>query len=292
MPNKFLSSKFLNKLAIISSLMRLDAPTGYLLAFFPAALGLLLGYEQRADLLYLPVFFLGSILARGMGCIINDIFDQDIDKKVNRTKNRPLAGGHLTTAQAILLLLFLSICCLIILFSLTITAIASGFIAFLMTILYPLTKRVTYFPQVFLGLTFNMGCLIGYATIKDSISSDALILYIAFGCQTVAYDTIYAFMDIEDDKKIGVKSTAIFFEYRRYKLIIASLYIAFFALYLFSFRELKSLIVLAGAILCVIISLWATVTLNVKDANNCLYRFKLNNYIGFILFFSLLLVKL
>lgn len=273
-------------------MMRLHAPTGYLLSFFPAAFGLLLAYEQSSNLLYIPVFFVGSILARGAGCIINDIFDQNLDRMVTRTEKRPLPSGMVTTKQALIILAVITSCCLFILLSLTVTAIAAGFIAFFLTVLYPLTKRVTYFPQAFLGLTFNMGCLIGYAAIKDSISSDALILYLACGFWTVAYDTIYAFMDIKDDKKIGIKSTAIFFEHKPYKLIISLFYCAFFVLYLFSFRELLSIITVSAVIPCFVFSLWVIISLDVKNTNNCFYRFKANNYIGFILFFSLLLEKL
>ncbi len=283
MPNIFLA---------VSSIMRLSAPTGYLLSFFPAFFGLILAYEQSSNLLYVPVFFVGSILARGAGCIINDIFDQNLDRMVIRTKNRPLPSGMLTTKQALIILAVILICCLLILLSLTVTAIATGFIAFFLILLYPLTKRITYFPQVFLGLTFNMGCLIGYAAIKDTVSSNALILYLACGFWTIAYDTIYAFMDINDDKKIGIKSSAIFFEHKPYKLIIFLFYCAFFALYLFSFRELLSIITVSAVILCFVFSLWVLISLDVKNTNNCLYRFKANNYIGFILFLSLLLEKL
>lgn len=276
----------------VSSIMRLHAPTGYLLSFFPAFFGIMLAYEQSTNLLYVPLFFVGSILARGAGCIINDIFDQNLDKMVVRTKSRPLPSGLLNTTQALIILAILLSVCLLILCSLTVTAIATGFIAFFLILLYPLTKRITHFPQVFLGLTFNMGCLIGYAAIKDTISTDILLLYFACGFWTLAYDTIYAFMDIKDDKKINIKSTAIFFEHKSYKLIIFLFYCIFFALYLFSFRQMLSTTIISAIVICFLFSIWIIASLDVKNPANCLYRFKANNYIGFILFLSLLLEKL
>jgi 4-hydroxybenzoate polyprenyltransferase len=277
---------------IIPVMMRLHAPTGYLLSFFPAALGLLLGYNTPSDLIYLPVFLLGSVLIRGAGCIINDILDQELDKKVSRTKNRPLPCGDITTKQAIFIAAIILCCCLAILLSLKVTAIYIGLLAFFLIILYPLMKRVTYFPQVFLGITFNLGCLIGYSAIQDNISKDALTLYCAFGFWTVAYDTIYAFMDIKDDKKTGIKSTAIFFEHKRYKLILLALYISFFILMSFAFRKSLSIFSVTAIIISFIIALWAVISLDIKKAQNCLARFKINNYIGFILFLSILLEKL
>ncbi|MFK7973900.1 MAG: 4-hydroxybenzoate octaprenyltransferase [Rickettsiaceae bacterium] len=272
--------------------MRLHSPTGYILAFFPAAFGVMLAYQDAQNLLYLPLFLVGSILARGAGCIINDIWDQDIDKRVVRTKDRPLASGVINTKQALILLALVLLCCLVILLSLTATAIVLGFISVLLITLYPLMKRVTYFPQVFLGLTFNMGCLIGYAAITNNISRDAVLLYCACGFWSVAYDTIYAFMDIEDDKKIGVKSTAILLEHNYYKTIIAMCYVVFFSLFIVAFRQSLSMILWSAISISFFISIIAVISLDVRVEQNCLRRFKMNNYIGFILFASILLEKL
>ncbi|GAB4164564.1 MAG: 4-hydroxybenzoate octaprenyltransferase [Rickettsiaceae bacterium] len=252
----------------------------------------MLAYNNSANLIYIPVFLIGSILARGAGCIINDIFDQQLDKKVARTKNRPLPSGYVTTKQAIAIAVLLLCCCLIILLSLTATAIYIGFLAFLLITIYPLMKRVTYFPQVFLGLTFNIGCLIGYAAIQDNLSKDAVTLYIACGFWIVAYDTIYAFMDIKDDKKVGIKSTAIFFEHKPYKLILAALYLIFFGLFAFAFRALLSNLTIYAIILCIAVAFWGVFSLDIKKERNCFTRFKLNNYIGFVLFLAILLEKL
>jgi 4-hydroxybenzoate polyprenyltransferase len=270
----------------------MQSPTGYLLAFFPASFGLLLAYEDVRDLVYLPVFFIGSILVRSAGCIINDLLDQDFDKHVDRTKNRPIASGAISNTEALLFLSLLLGISFSILLSLNQTAIYLGIATMVLTSLYPLMKRITYFPQVFLGITFNMGCLIGYATIQDAVSYDAVILYIACGFWTVGYDTIYGFMDIKDDKKIGVKSTSIFFEHSPIKSIIWVLYVLFLTLFAFAVRDLISMPLMVAFFACIMIMLWITIYLDVKDEKNCLLRFKANNYIGFILFLAMLLEKL
>ena len=288
MPNKYLQ----NKLSIIYHMMRLGAPTGYLLSFFPATFGLLLAYQELRNLIYIPVFFIGSVLTRSAGCIINDFLDQNLDKKVTRTKDRPLASGAISSKEAILILAILLLCSLGILLFLSTTAIYVGIIAFFMISLYPLMKRVTYFPQVFLGLTFNLGCLIGYAAIQDNISINAMILYFACGFWTVGYDTIYAFMDLKDDKKVGIKSTALLFEHMHYKAIILALYFTFIFLFAFVTWNMINFPLFTAITLCTIYAIWLVCTLDIKQENNCLMRFKANNYIGFILFLGLLLEKL
>lgn len=287
MPNKF-SSKCIS----LVQLIRLHAPTGYLLSFFPTAFGLMLAYERSVDLHYLPVFFIGSILTRGAGCIVNDLFDRNLDKNVERTKNRPIASEAITTIEAMLLLAILLCACLVILLYLSVTAIAVGLITIFLIILYPLMKRITYFPQAFLGVTFNMGCLIGYATVKDAISLDSIILYIACGFWTMGYDTIYAFMDIKDDKKVGIKSTAIIFEQRYFRLVIAVFYALFLTLFMFAMRNFLFVYVILAALACLLIIFWIIIYLDVNDPNNCLICFKANNYIGFLLFLAMLLEKL
>ena len=238
------------------------------------------------------VFFIGSIIIRGAGCIINDLFDRNLDKLVERTKNRPIASGAVSIKEAIILLLLLLFLGFLILLSLNITSITIGVIAIFFIVLYPLMKRVTYFPQAFLGITINLGVLIGYASIKNDISYDAVILYIACGFWTLGYDTIYAFMDIKDDKKVGIKSTAIFFEQKPYKLYLAAFYTIFLILFAFSIRESLSTLSIIVIIICLIYSLWIVFSLDVNDTENCLIRFKANNYIGFILFLAMLLERL
>lgn len=282
-----------NKFTNLLLLMRLNSPVVYFCYFFPAAFGLMLAYKNDpSDLLYLLIFMVGSVITRGAGCIINDLFDRNLDKKVARTKNRPIASGAISVKEAIILLFALLLIGLLILLSLNTTSIAVGFIAVFLTTLYPLMKRITYFPQVFLGITINLGCLIGYAVLTDNISMDAMILYFACGFWTVGYDTVYAFMDIKDDKKVGIKSTAIFVENMNYKAIILGLYLTFIFLFAFATWNTMNLFLSIAIILSILGAIWIVYTLDITQESNCLVRFKANNYIGFILFLGLLLEKL
>ena len=248
--------------------MRLNSPVVYFCYFFPAAFGLMLAYKNDpSDLLYLLIFMVGSVITRGAGCIINDLFDRNLDKKVARTKNRPIASGAISVKEAIILLFALLLIGLLILLSLNTTSIAVGFIAVFLTTLYPLMKRITYFPQVFLGITINLGCLIGYAVLTDNISMDAMILYFACGFWTVGYDTVY-------------------------KAIILGLYLTFIFLFAFATWNTMNLFLSIAIILSILGAIWIVYTLDITQESNCLVRFKANNYIGFILFLGLLLEKL
>ncbi len=264
-------------------LMRVNAPVGYLLVFFPSLFGLFLAYQNIADLFYVIILFLGSIATRSAGCVINDMLDQQFDKKVDRTQNRPLANGSISNKDAFVTLFILLALALVLLVLLNFTSMLIGIAAFFMIILYPLVKRYSYFPQIFLGLTFNLGCLIGYSAICNNIDLVAILMYIACGFWTFGYDTIYAFMDIKDDKKIGVKSSAIFLEYKNYKFYIMSAYGCFLILYFIANILANNHIGAAAVFVALPILLWQIFTLDITITNNCLVRFKSNAYIGLIL---------
>ncbi len=273
-----------NKFFLTLKLMRLNSPTGYLLVFFPALFGILLAKPTIVELIKLvPVFFLGSIITRSAGCVINDIFDKNYDKHVARSKERPLANGLLTVKDALIILIILLVCALLILLSLNRAAIYIGFFAFVMIILYPLMKRFTNFPQVFLGLTFNLGVLIGYAAILDKLTIQAFIMYIACCSWTVGYDTIYGFMDLVDDKKIGVKSLARWLENKNYRLWLYSFYIIFILLFILSANIANYNINYIAISVALIMLLWQVAILNINDPANCLAIFKNNNYVGLML---------
>jgi 4-hydroxybenzoate polyprenyltransferase len=193
-------------------LIRLDKPTGTFLLFWPASWGITLATPASSlpDLKIIAIFATGSFLMRGAACIINDLWDKKYDKQVERTAMRPLACGDLNTNQAIALLAgFLSgsLACLLQLDS---TTIALGVTAIIPTVLYPLAKRYTYWPQIALGATLNYGAIMGFVAVSNSFIPEAIIpLYFSTICWTLIYDTIYAHQDKEDDIKIGVKSTAL-----------------------------------------------------------------------------------
>lgn len=275
MPNKFFLSL---------KLMRIQSPTGYFLVFFPACFGLLLtniSIESSTKLLIL--LFIGSIITRSAGCIINDIFDKNYDKHVFRTKDRPLANDSLSIKEALVLLAILLACSLVILLCLNKTSIYLGLLAFIMIVLYPLMKRIINLPQVFLGLTFNFGALIGSSSVVDKVSLESCIMYIACCFWTIAYDTIYGFMDIKDDKKIKIKSMSLTLEKKNYKLHLYTYYTIFIILLVIANRMANHSIDYTLILLAYFLLIRQVITLNISDPQNCLTRFKNNNYVGLVL---------
>lgn len=274
----------LNKLLLTLKLMRADKPVAYLLVFFPALFGLLLANPSRADLIHLlPLFILGSITARSSGCIINDIFDRKFDKHVARTKDRPLASGTLSLSYAIIILFTLSIISLCILLLLNKTAIYIGFFAVIMISLYPLMKRITYFPQIFLGFTFKLGALIAYAAVQDKLDIAAIIMYLACCFWATGYDTIYGFMDIKDDKKIGVKSLSIYLENKSLKFWLYICYIGFILLFILATNIANYNIDYLPILVALTLLMLQVATLDIRNPANCMTIFRANNYVGGLL---------
>lgn len=278
-----------DKIFLILKLMRFDTPTGFLLIFFPAAFGHALAANKDIDYNVLFLLFIGSVCARSVGCIINDLFDAKIDIYVRRTRSRPIASNSISFNIVIVLLLILMLLCLLILFRFPSKAIIVGFIGALMMFIYPITKRITHFPQIFLGITFNLGALIGYASVSNELNVSAFVIYIACCLWTIGYDTIYAFMDLKDDKKIHVRSMAIFLEHRNYKTWILTLYIAFLCMFYLATILSKIEINWIIMFLALIILLFQSMTLKHESFANCYTRFNLNTYVGFFLAISMLL---
>jgi 4-hydroxybenzoate polyprenyltransferase len=193
-------------------LMRLDRPIGTWLLFLPALASILLASGGIAGLgvqglVTILLFAVGAIIMRGAGCIINDLWDRDIDKQVERTASRPLASGAVSVRQASAFLVVLLFLGLVILLQFSALAILLGVLSLIFVAIYPYMKRITWWPQAFLGLTFNFGALIGWAAIDGGVSMAALLLYVGGFFWTIGYDTIYAAQDVEDDELIGVRST-------------------------------------------------------------------------------------
>ncbi len=197
-------------------LMRLDRPAGWWLLLLPGlwaialASGGLRGMDGHAWYL-VGLFFIGSIIMRGAGCVINDIWDRDLDRKVIRTRVRPLAAGIISVKKAILFLCGLLLIGLVILLQLPQIAVVIGCLSMILVVIYPLMKRVTWWPQAFLGITFNIGVLMGWAAVTETLSLTPMLLYAAGIFWTLGYDTIYAHQDKEDDTLAGIKSTALLF---------------------------------------------------------------------------------
>jgi len=212
----------------IWTLLRLDKPAGFLLLFFPCIYSVVSFYSTPLDLIYYAVFyFIGSIIMRGAGCIINDILDRHIDIKVARTASRPIASGEVSINQALGILSILLLIGLFLLTRLSTYAIQIGLLSFIGICLYPLAKRYSYFPQVFLACIFNIGAIIATANFLEYIPVEAFLIYIGCIFWTIGYDTVYGFMDINDDKKIGVKSLSIKLEDQNFKLYLTFFYSLF-----------------------------------------------------------------
>ncbi|MGB1077839.1 MAG: 4-hydroxybenzoate octaprenyltransferase [Bdellovibrionales bacterium] len=190
-------------------LMRLDRPIGTWLLLMPSLWSIALAGGLTYETVKLALLFgVGALIMRGAGCVVNDLWDQDLDKKVERTKTRPLASGAVTTKQALAFLGLLLGFGLLILLQMNMLTIQLGAVSLLFVIVYPLMKRVTWWPQAFLGLTFNFGALMGWSAVTGAIELPAILLYVGGFFWTMGYDTIYAHQDKEDDELVGIKSTA------------------------------------------------------------------------------------
>ncbi len=203
-------------LKIFIELTRLNKPIGFMLLFWPCSWGLAYAFyfNQNINLFiyYLALFFLGSLLMRSAGCIVNDIVDKDFDKKVKRTKKRPLASGRITVKRSLIYVVILCLLAFIILIQFNFLTILLGMSSMILAFTYPFMKRFTYWPQLFLGLTFNWGIIMAWTSINNEINFNIILLYLAAIFWTLGYDTIYGAQDMSDDEIIGLKSTSIKFK--------------------------------------------------------------------------------
>lgn len=205
-------------------LLRLDRPIGWWLLLLPAWWAIMLSGGGVNNLRWhdwylFVLFFAGAIVMRGAGCIINDLWDRDLDAMVARTRARPLASGAIKPWQAAMLLFILLFIGLFVLVQTSALAFWLGMLSMAFVVSYPYMKRITWWPQAFLGVTFNFGVLIGWASITGSVSAPAIIMYVGAFFWTLGYDTIYAHQDKDDDVMVGIKSTALLFGERSKKWV-------------------------------------------------------------------------
>ena len=269
-------------------LTRINKPTGIMLLLFPAFWSILIVLKEEIDIYLLLLFAYGSFIMRSAGCIINDIVDKNYDKNVKRTKSRPLASGNLERSDAIILLIiFLSIG-LSILLKLNFVCILLGFIVFPLILLYPLMKRFTYFPQFFLALIFNFSVLISWTAARGEFDNQSLLLYLACIFWTLGYDTIYACQDINDDKKIGVKSLAIYLE-KNIKSWIILFYLIFIGIFCFlAMLNDINLIFFIIIILFTLKILFEFCKIKKLQSQDCNKIFQMNSWYGFFITIGLL----
>ena len=277
-------------------LIRFRQPIGSALLILPCLFALSLIFKTNANIEsskfinHLILFTLGGFLMRSAGCIINDLFDKNFDKKVARTKNRPLASQKISVKNSIIFLLILLFLALLILLQFNIATIIAGFVALGLVIIYPLPKRLTNFPQVFLGITFNFGIILVSFALTNQINAGVIILYLACIFWTIFYDTIYGFQDIEDDLRIGLKSTSITFSKNNPKNIlwrISTIATLFFVMLgtLEEFGLIYFVIIIFAGIFMVIKIHFC----NLQNPKSCLKLFKQNLYLGLIFLIAILL---
>ena len=287
----------MNHLNLFIELTRLKRPIGYMLLFWPCAWGLTIAYDFNQNfnnyIFYLILFFLGSVLMRSAGCIVNDIADKDFDKNVSRTKNRPIASGDISVKRGIIyssLLCFVAFLVLVNFNKFTIIlALGSMPLAFT----YPLMKRFTYWPQLFLGVTFNYGLILGWTSIYSEINIIPIILYIGAIFWTLAYDTIYGFQDIKDDEIIGLKSTSIKFKKNPKEFLILCYSIFFISLIATGMMmKFNNLFYIFSALIFFHLFIFQLKKVKIEESLSCLKIFKSNNILGLIVFLSLIIGKI
>ena len=278
----------MEKIQIFIQLTRLNKPIGLMLLFWPCLWGLTLGYyfnsETTIYFKYIILFFLGSVLMRSAGCIFNDIVDRDLDKKVERTRNRPIASRKISVSESFAYIVVLCLLALSILLQFNKLTIILGMSSMLLAFTYPFMKRITYWPQLFLGLTFNWGIIMGWTALTNVLTIEPFVLYLAAIFWTLGYDTIYGLQDTHDDEIIGVKSTSIKFK-NNVKIFVGSCYCLCILFILIMFLMMKIDKYLLLILIPFIASLiYQIKTLQIDDPKSCLVTFKNNNFSGLLLF--------
>ena len=287
----------MKQLKIFINLTRLNRPIGYLLLFWPCSWGLAYAYSLNKNieifLSYIVLFFLGAVLMRSAGCIVNDILDQKFDKKVSRTKERPIASGKISTKIGIVYVLVLCFSALLVLLNFNSITIMLALGSMPLAFTYPLMKRLTYWPQLFLGITFNYGLLLGWTSINSSLDILPILFYIGAIFWTLGYDTIYGFQDIKDDEIIGLKSTSIKFKKKPLIFLLACYVVLFSMTITTGIMENFNIFYYAfSLIIGYHLFLYQLKSVDLDNPMSCLKVFKSNSFFGFLVFLQILISKI
>ena len=287
----------MNQLNLFIELTRLKKPIGFMLLFWPCIWGLTLVYDFNSSLsnyiFFSSLFLAGSILMRSAGCIVNDIVDKNFDKKVERTKNRPIASGKVSVKLALIYSIVLCVLAFLVLINFNKFTIYMALLSMPLAFTYPLMKRITYWPQLFLGITFNYGLVLAWISISNEVSLVALVFYFGAIFWTLGYDTIYGFQDIKDDEIIGVKSTSIKFKNDPKKFLFFC-YLVFVVSLIFvginmNFKLFYFILLIIPTVQLFIFQIK---NLKISDTNDCLVKFKSNNLLGLIVLINIFVGKL
>tara|TARA_B100000963_G_scaffold211160_1_gene184020 strand:- start:13915 stop:14769 length:855 start_codon:yes stop_codon:yes gene_type:complete len=281
----------MKNLNIFIDLTRLNKPIGFMLLFWPCSWGLAYSKINNQNLelflIYILLFFLGSVLMRSAGCIVNDIVDRDFDKQVYRTKQRPITSGKISVKKSLVYVIALCLLAFLVLIQFNFLTIVLGFASMILAFTYPYMKRFTYWPQLFLGLTFNWGVVMAYTAANGSVDLEILVLYLSAIFWTLGYDTIYGVQDMADDEIIGLKSTSIKFK-NNIKLFVGLTYFLSVGILVYLFFNNLGLNLFSFLLLIFALSLFYQIKkFNKNKPEDCLYAFKINNFSGLLLFLGI-----
>ena len=284
-------------LNLFIELTRLNKPIGYMLLFWPCLWGLTLVYnfdgETYTYIKYFIFFLLGSVLMRSAGCIINDVADKKFDQKVERTKNRPIASGKVPTSLALLYALILCFFASLVLINFNLLTVILAIASMPLAFTYPLMKRFTYWPQLFLGITFNYGLILAWSSINNDISIIPIVFYFGAIFWTLGYDTIYGYQDIKDDEIIGVKSTSIKFKKNPKSFLILCYSVFLVSIILIGFlMQFSNIFYFTLTITFLHLFIYQIKSFSADEPKNCLKTFKSNNILGLIVFVNILFGKI
>jgi 4-hydroxybenzoate polyprenyltransferase len=273
-------------------LARLDRPIGFWLLFWPCAVSLAMAAMAEPvrgfNVWTLILMFIGAVAMRGAGCTLNDIIDAELDAQVERTRSRPIPSGDLTRQQAALFLSFQLLIGFVILCQFNWLTIGLGALSLVLAGIYPFMKRITWWPQLFLGLAFSWGALVGWTSETDSLGVAPLVLYLGCILWVIGYDTLYALQDVEDDALVGIKSTARLFG-DKVKPLVGGFYVAAVACWLIAGTLAGGGVMFVPLLLIpALILAWQVVTLDPSSPANALVRFKANHWVGLTLTLAML----
>ena len=287
----------MNHVKLFIDLIRLKKPIGFMLLFWPCAWGLTIAYDFsngfKNYFFYLILFFLGAILMRSAGCIVNDILDKEFDKKVERTKNRPITSNKISIKLGVFYSITLCFFALLVLLNFNKITIILALGSMPLAFTYPLMKRFTYWPQLFLGITFNYGLILGWTAINGEINLLPILFYFGAIFWTLGYDTIYGYQDLKDDEIIGLKSTSIKFKNNPIKFLIMCYTVFLFTILMIGLlMDLNKIFYLIYLIIFLQMSYFQIKKLNIENKLICLKIFKSNNFLGLLVFLGLVAGKI
>ncbi len=287
----------MNQLNLFIELTRLKKPIGFMLLFWPCIWGLTLVYDFNSSLnnyfFFSFLFLVGSILMRSAGCIVNDVVDKNFDQKVERTKNRPIASGKVTVKLALIYSIILCGLAFLVLINFNKFTIYMALLSMPLAFTYPLMKRITYWPQLFLGITFNYGLVLAWISVSNSISLVSIAFYLGAIFWTLGYDTIYGFQDIKDDEIIGVKSTSIKFKNDPKKFLLFCYLIFIISLIFVGIKmNFKFYYFIFLTLPAIQLFIFQIKKLDISNTFDCLNKFKSNNFLGMLILINIFIGKL